>query len=270
MLFRSAQTASGAGQLALSGSTVTTAFTGTAAISGGTMTVSAVSSGALTVGMAVNALGATAGTVVTGYLTGTGGTGTYVVTPSQTLGSTTIRGNAVSTQDKPRRVIFTSSGNDSGVTITIVGTTHGKAPATETVTGANATTASTVLDYLTITSVSVSGATAGTMSVGTNGIAGSPWVAFDSWALNTVAIQATASGTVNYTIQQTLDNPNDPIAPVAASAATWVNSPDPVVVAATTTQQSNYLFAPVYARVLMNSGTGAVTATFSQAGNVPA
>lgn len=56
----------------------------------GTMTVSAVGSGALEVGSVLSGSGVTAGTRVTAFITGTGGTGTYVVTPNTVVGSTTI------------------------------------------------------------------------------------------------------------------------------------------------------------------------------------
>jgi hypothetical protein len=49
----------------------------------------------------------------------------------------------------------------------------------------------------------------------------------------------------------------------------WINSSDAAVVAANSSQQSNFLFTPRYARVLINSGTGTVTATFVQSSNGP-
>jgi len=69
----------------------------TADIAGTTMTVSAVASGVLAVGATLSGTGVTAGTRITAFLTGTGGTGTYTVSPSQTVASTTI--NATGTAD---------------------------------------------------------------------------------------------------------------------------------------------------------------------------
>jgi hypothetical protein len=83
------------------------------------------------------------------------------------------------------------------------------------------------------------------------------------------AIQCTVSGTANYTVQQTLDDPNSLISPVAAALVSWVNHPDNTLVGASTTVQGNYGYAPVFAKVTLNSGTGVVTATFSQASVVP-
>lgn len=89
-------------------------------------------------------------------------------------------------------------------------------------------------------------------------------VRFDEWAAPQISIQCTASGTVNYTVQQSLDDPNDPTNPVSLASMTWVNHPDTNLVAATGTIQSNYAYCPRFARVVLNSGTGTVTATFIQ------
>ena len=69
-------------------STATTSFT--ASISGTTMTVTAVGSGTIAVGQVITGTGVTAGTVITALGTGSGGTGTYTVSVSQTVASTTI------------------------------------------------------------------------------------------------------------------------------------------------------------------------------------
>lgn len=59
----------------------------TAAIAGTTMTVSAVSSGTLAIGQLVDGAGTTAGTYITALGSGTGGTGTYTVSASQSVSS---------------------------------------------------------------------------------------------------------------------------------------------------------------------------------------
>jgi len=58
--------------------------------SGGTLTVTAVGSGAIGLGDALSGSGVTTGTAVTGFITGSGGTGTYAVNIGQTAASTTI------------------------------------------------------------------------------------------------------------------------------------------------------------------------------------
>jgi len=110
-----------------------------------------------------------------------------------------------------------------------------------------------------------------TVSVGPNAVGGtaSPLVRLDEWAPGLVGIQVNVSGTVNYTVQSTMDDPNSPTNPVAAGSMTWVNSNDTNVVNATTTQQTNFMFAPIFVRVLLNSGTGTVTMTVVQYSNGP-
>ena len=69
----------------------TTAFTGS--ISGTTLTVTAITSGALYAGMTLYGTGVTAGQTITTFLTGTGGIGTYTISASQTLASTSMTGD---------------------------------------------------------------------------------------------------------------------------------------------------------------------------------
>lgn len=64
----------------------------TGSISGTTLTVSAVASGTVAVGQPYTGAGVTANTLITALGTGTGGTGTYTVNNSQTVGSETLTG----------------------------------------------------------------------------------------------------------------------------------------------------------------------------------
>jgi hypothetical protein len=63
-----------------------------ASISGTTMTVTGTPTGVIQVGMLISGTNVTAGTTITAAGTGTGGTGTYTVSASQTVASTTITG----------------------------------------------------------------------------------------------------------------------------------------------------------------------------------
>lgn len=62
----------------------------TGAISGTTLTVSAVTSGTLRIGQTIGGTGVTDGTIIKAFGTGSGGVGTYTVSASQTVSSTTI------------------------------------------------------------------------------------------------------------------------------------------------------------------------------------
>jgi len=174
------------------------------------------------------------------------------------------------TLDTPRHVLITNAGNDSGITFTITGTTYGGAVISETVTGTSGSSVSTVSDFATVTSIKTSGSTSVSgASAGTNSVAGSSWVRFDDWAPGLASLQATISGTVNYTVQTTNDDPNSPTNAVSIPSVTWVNSLDTNVVSASATKSSYFAYTPIYARVLLNSGTGSVTATFLQSSNGP-
>ncbi len=64
----------------------------TASISGTTMTVTAVASGTIYLGQTIQGSGNTAGTIVSAFITGSGGTGTYTVSATQTIASETMYG----------------------------------------------------------------------------------------------------------------------------------------------------------------------------------
>lgn len=89
---RFGSTAYSNGTTMLTDTAVVTADIGTAGVASTTMTVSAVTSGALRIGMPITGTGVTAGSYIVAFGTGTGGAGTYTVSPSQLVASTTITG----------------------------------------------------------------------------------------------------------------------------------------------------------------------------------
>ncbi len=83
----------------------------TASIASTTMTVTAVASGTLAIGQTLTGSGVTAGTRITAFLTGTGGTGTYTVSAAQTVASTTINATGTAnTSDVPVASLLTALG----------------------------------------------------------------------------------------------------------------------------------------------------------------
>lgn len=72
---------------------------GTGSITGTTLTITALASGNYAVNQIITGTGVTAGTTITALGTGTGGIGTYVVSVSQTVSSTTISSTSGATQD---------------------------------------------------------------------------------------------------------------------------------------------------------------------------
>lgn len=186
-----------------------------------------------------------------------------------TLNGALVTGG-VAILDKPRRVIVTSGGNDTNITFTITGTTFGGQSVVETITGASGAAASTTVDFLTVTQVRASGATSlGGVIVGTNGVAGSRWVRMDSWAFAQSAIQVDVSGTVNYTVQTTMDDPNSATNPVSVPNVTWLSALDGNIVSKAGAASGIMAYTPTFVRILLNSGTGSATLTIAQFGNVP-
>ncbi len=189
-------------------------------------------------------------------------------------GALTINGSlasgGVATIAFPSRITITAAANESAKTFVVIGTDASGNVITETITGPNTATSTSLLTYKTITSIVISAAAAGAITVGNSQSGSTSSIALDPWAFPQVAIQCSVTGTVNYTVQQTLDNPNDPVNPVARVNMQWVDHPDTNLVAATATKQGNYGYAPLYMRVVINSGSGSVRLTVIQANVVSA
>ena len=87
-------------------------------------------------------------------------------------GDITLLTNDVSPYGTGYKLLFTSAGNDAGITFTITGVKVGDlsgASVTEEVAGANAGTASSTNFYTSVSNISVDGASAGNVSIGTTG-----------------------------------------------------------------------------------------------------
>lgn len=84
---------------------------------------------------------------------------------------------------------------------------------------------------------------------------------FDIYNRPECSLQVVVTGTVSYTVQQTLDNVLD-----STVTATWFDHPDTNLVAATANKQGNYAYIPAAVRIKLNSGSGSVVLTVIQAG----
>jgi hypothetical protein len=185
-----------------------------------------------------------------------------------TLNGTIVTGG-VAILDKARQVLFTFAASEVGHNFVLVGTNWAGDAIGETVAGTGIGTVATVLSYKTVSSVTISANATGAIQIGTNGVAASPWVRMDGWANPSISLACVVSGTANYTVQQTMDDPNSPTSPVNPNAMTWQNFPDLALVAASATMQATYTFVPQWIRVILNSGTGSVTTTILQTGDTP-
>lgn len=116
------------------------AATFTGSISTTTLTVSSVLSGTIAVGQAIFGAGIAQNTVITALGTGSGGTGTYTVSDSQTVASTTINSTAAS-------AIVT--GSISGTTLTVSAVTSGTLKIGQTIEGTGITDGTILVEQLT-------------------------------------------------------------------------------------------------------------------------
>lgn len=165
--------------------------------------------------------------------------------------------------DTSRRVLLTFAADESGHSFVITGTSGNYSGViTETIAGTTAGTVQSLLDYLTVTSVTISDAATGAIQVGTSGVASSPPLPLDVHGLPMVSLQVDVTGTVNFTVQQSLDSPFT----TALTDVLWVNHPDSNLVAATADVQGNYAYIPAQARITINSGSGSLRFTIIQAG----
>jgi len=89
-------------------------------------------------------------------------------------------------------------------------------------------------------------------TVSFTGVGTSVPVKLDVYALPQVALQVNVTGTVTYTVQQTLDDPE-------SSSATWFDHPDTNLVAQTVARQGNYAYLPRGIRLNVTAGSGSAT-----------
>ncbi len=73
-----------------------------------------------------------------------------------------------------------------------------------------------------------------------------------------ISLQAVVTGTVTFTVQQTVSDP--------AGTLTWFDHPDTNLVAATGNVQGNYAYCPIAVRLHQTAGTGSIVLTILQAG----
>lgn len=175
----------------------------------------------------------------------------------------------VATLDTPRRVLITNAADETGNTVVVTGTGRTGQVQSETVTLGGIGSTATVLDYKTVTSMVLGTTAGGNISVGTNGVASSEWVMMDPWAFGSIGVTTGVTGTVNYDIEITGDDANDPTNPVALADMIWFDCADAGLVNETANASGVLTPIPRYARINLNSGSGSVRATFIQPGVVP-
>lgn len=147
----------------------------------------------------------------------------------------------------------------SGKTALLTGTDAQGNSQTETVTlpGPSATVEST-LYFLTLTSI-VPSATIGadTMDIGWVDEFATPLMQMDLSANNGAALGVYVTGTINYTVQETMSKVQ--VIPPETQNLIWVNSSDPAVVSQTANKDTNFENTPVAIRVIVNSYSSGAT-----------
>jgi hypothetical protein len=202
---------------------------------------------------AVGASGVTIWPPVGGTTVGNGDT--IVFPGTATLDATTATNSAIG-----RRVVVAYTGTDCNWTV--VGTNSTNNAITDTIVGASGAGQSN-LDFVTVTSLTPAGSvTAAT--AGTNGVGSTPWI-MPNWHTNPIndsfAVEV-VSGSVNFTVQYTYDDPNN----LLGGAAYPLAFNDPVVNAVAVTSDGVYAMPVAAIRFLINSGTGQIRARILQSG----
>lgn len=181
-------------------------------------------------------------------------------------GSLTLNGalasGGVATIPTPSQITLTSTGNISGVNFTITGTDTRGQTVTEVLAGPNNNTVTSVYTYYTITSITVNGAVATNTSVGNAQSGASQPIPLDLYLQNGSTASVKVTGTVNYTVQVSNDDPYG----VDQSAMVWSSHPTAALVAATASQIGTTANAYRAMRIVTNSGSGTAALTVSQQG----
>lgn len=175
-----------------------------------------------------------------------------------------------------RTVSLTSTANLSGRNFSIYGTYNG-AIISETRTGPNNNTVETTAIFDTVTAVSVDGAVATNVSVGTGTTGHTHWYKYNYHAsVYGFGVQVVVANTINYTFQSTLDDVQTNSSPTAfatinnMSSATTSQIGGNAILNLTETGGNYQAFVPIpfnYCRVLINSSTnGSLVATYIQQG----
>lgn len=184
-----------------------------------------------------------------------------------TLNGTTVNADNVAVLDVPRRIAIHCVGDESSNTFTIVGyasTTGTSMMLTEALKGATAgNDAYTSLDLGQVIKITPSANTAAAVTVGTNGVGSTPWInPTFNYGPQQIHIETMVTGTVNYTIQTTMDS----FWTVGVPTSTIPVTKDTTIASVTTDQIFDLTWPVAGWRVLINSGTGTVAVSAIQAG----
>jgi hypothetical protein len=90
-------------------------------------------------------------------------------------------------------------------------------------------------------------------------------IRLDEWADAPVGVQVSVAGTANYTVQHSFDDPNDLINPVPVGSMFWDTGLVPAgAIGAAAGITFAMATAPLWMRLLFNSGTGSAKMVVTQ------
>ena len=94
-------------------------------------------------------------------------------------------------------------------------------------------------------------------------------VRMDPFANAQTVLQVSVTGTATYTVETSMDDPNDPVNPVPVGSMVWVDATDTAVVAKTAKATGILVATPLFVRIKQTAGNGSTKMTVAQFGNAP-
>jgi len=166
------------------------------------------------------------------------------------LGVATIDAATAANVAIGRRVAIAYTGTDTS--FAIAGTNSAGNSISDIAVGSSGAAQSN-LDFVTVTSIVPVGGGLTGVTAGTNGVGSSPWIGVN-WhsPIINIGIGVIVTGTVNYTVQHTFDDPNN--LPSGVSFPATFNHPS--LASLTASDDGDYIYPIVAMRLLVNSGTG--------------
>jgi hypothetical protein len=94
-------------------------------------------------------------------------------------------------------------------------------------------------------------------------------VRMDSFANAQSVVQVDVTGTATFTVETSMDDPNDTVNPVAEASMVWVNAIDTNLVAKSADAVGAFVVTPSFIRIKQTAGNGSTKMTIAQFGNAP-
>ena len=188
---------------------------------------------------------------------------TNIAISAAAAGNIIIGSLGVATFADPGHVDIVSGGTDTGVTFTVYGTDRFGRDITETITGADGTTATGSSNFATVTKVTASADTASTVEIGSANEMDSQWIPVNKYGGDiSVGCTISSGASLTYAVQHTFTNmQTDGF--LEADAIAFVHA---TVTAETTSQDGSYSTPINAVRVAITSFTsGTVTFEVVQA-----